>query len=359
MNISCPFCNHNFAPDSTARPMCPRCGEMIPSRGRASAPRPKEPDLLAAMVKSRLKQGAVVLFLIFAAIAGFAFWKVNEERKKNQFPPPPIEAPANAAVAPPLQLRGLGYLPSNCNVVFAVQPGPLLAFAEKSKQDPVELLTKNRVPASALGTLAKAGITLQDIDHIAGGLYVPDKNEELRIAFVLVLRRSPDQAKFLDGLKAKPGANGYDVSFDKFTVRMKRVSGTEWVFGLSEKDFGDGTSLSPAMRDVVESRVPKDAAVWAATAGEKWNEKPLMAAFGKDALGPLAKGRAAAFGYTFGDRPTLHLAVRSTDAESLRTRFKGMATGENSSAGGADDWATLEKPIDPADVFSQVKRMFE
>jgi hypothetical protein len=359
MKLSCPFCNHVFTADQ-APPLCPRCGEPLSRAAAVKKARAEEFDL-GPMVKSRMKVAMLIAVGIIAVMVAVAFWKVAEERKKNQFPPG-MPLPASAAVVPPLELRGLQYLPSNCNVVLALQPGPLAIHAERLKQNPADALAKIKFVSSALAALGNASITLQDIDHIAAGLYVPDRDEEPRISLVLVLRQMRDEPRFLAGLKAKPTPTGYDVSFDKFSPRMKRLSATEWAFGLSEKDFAEGSSLSPSMRDVVTSRVPRGAALWVAASGEKWNEKPLVKLLGKDVLGDFAKWNAFAVGLEFGDDPRLSLAVKAADpatAEQLRTRFKAQATGEKSRSGGDGDWATLEKPVDPLDFTKDLKAILD
>jgi len=376
MNASCPYCNHAFTlTQPAARVTCPRCGETIPMRGATAPATARKADAtidLGSMVRQRLKLAFLASFVIFLLIAAVAFWKIRQEQKRNELPPPFLP-PVSAATTPPLELRGLAFLPSNSNILFAVQPGPLLVYAEKSKQDSVELLTRNRVPASFLGTLAKAGVTLQQIDHLVGGFYIPDKDEELRIAFALVLRqRLPDEAKFLEFLQAKPdpklGPDRFDVQFDKCSLRMRRASDTVWAFGLSAKDFAEGTELAPGMRSILTERVPRDAAAWLATDRAEWTKKPVIAAllnaasWPPDRIAILAKGRAAAASYSFSDSPRLSLSVQCSDevsATQLRTYFKGLATGERSSAGGEGDWAVLEKPVDPPELFGTLKAMID
>ncbi len=357
MNYSCPVCNHAFEAEPTARPACPRCGESFAVKGHSPSVQPiMARDIgptvdLGRIVRRRLIQSFVVSFLIIIVLIAIAAWKLRPEKPLD----PPIALPAlNGAVTQPEQLSGLKLLPAKCSVVFAVQPGPFLDYAEKTKRDPVKLLTDNRIPASALGTLAKAGITLQHIDHIVGGLYIPEKDEDLRIAFVLVLRQALDNEEtFLDGLKAKKGPTGYDVQFDKFTVRMKRASATEWVFGLNEQDLVPAGSLSPEMRALIVEHLPKRSAVWVAATGERWHEKPLVKLVANDSLERFSKINELSWGYEFGDSPRLEMSVKCTDADTvaqLRTRLGAFGTG---------NWAVLDKPVDPAVIVSELKRLFE
>lgn len=360
--FSCPFCNHGFAAEQVPR-TCPRCGEFLrTAAGFETTETPASSIDLGKRVKRSLKHAMLASLLIILAVVAAAVWKLRQEKPNNFVPNLPPNQPST-----PLELSGLQYLPPRCNVVFAVQPGPLLVYAERTKQDPVELLTRNRVPVSIIGALGKAGVTLQQVDHVVGGVYVPDKNEELHVGFVLVLRQKvADEKAFLEALKAVPAPNlgqgRFIVQVGNFALHAFHAAETVWVFGLREKDIATDSALAPAMWEVIVQQVPKDSAIWGAAAGEKWHEKPLALFLGKETLGPLSKGRAAAFGYSFGERPTLHLAVRTTDhgnAEKLRGQFKGLATGEASFAGGTDDWATLSRTVEPADVYATVKRLLE
>lgn len=367
MNLSCPFCNHAFTSMPASPAICPRCGEALPRRGSAVAA--STPIDLGAMVKRRVKGSLIAAAIIVAGIASVALWKVSQERKRNEVPAPPFVEPS-ASARPPLELRGLALLPANCNVVMAVQPGPLLVYAGNQKQDPVELLTKNRVPASALAALAKAGITLQMIDHIAVGILIPDTGEEFRIAIALVLRQKPaDEKAFLDALKAKPAPGGFEVQFDRFPLKLKRVSDTDWVFGLTEKDLGGG-SVSPGMKSILGERVQKDAAVWLALDRGEWTKKTLVAALLKGASWPperiatLAKGQSATLSYSFDDKPRLRTAVRCADVDSakaLELYFELQASLPGSYAHATEDltWVTLGKPVDPQDVLTFVKSMLD
>jgi hypothetical protein len=366
--FSCPFCNHAFAAEAaTGRVACPRCGELQSLREAAASadavPVATEHHTRAYGKNPLVAPVALVVGIAFACVGAFLLLR---SPKPDTSPPEWVPPPKEVATAP-IELRGFAHLPSRPNIVFAVQPGPLLAYAERTKQDPVALLTRNRVPAALLGTLAKAGITLQHIDHLVGGVYVPDKNEEIRFGFVLVLRQKlTDEKAFLESLKAVPAPNlgqGRSiVDIGSLALHAFHASETVWVFSLQEKDVASPAPLAPELRTLIEERVPKDAAIWAAAAGERWHEKPLALLLGKDVAARLSQGRAAAFGYSFSDPPTLRVAVRTTDAagaEQLRRKFRELATGEFSIAAGSEDWAELTRPIEPADAAATVKRMLE
>lgn len=342
---SCPFCNHAFA--GAVPNQCPRCGEQVRARGPSAIMNTDGAAVvqLGTRIVRRVKLALLAAAAIVVGLIAIAAWMASRGKPEPIVP----EHSPQLNATPPIELSGLMHLPLRPNIVFAVQPGPLLAYAERTKQDPVALLTRNRVPASLLGTLAKAGITLQHIDHVVGGAYMPDKNEEVRLGFVLVLRQKPDEKTLLEAVKT----TGLNVA---------RASDTVWVFSLHEADVANPIPLAPELRTLIEERVPKDAAMWAASAGERWHEKPLVLLLGKDTAARLSQGRAAAFGYSFGETPTLRVAVRTTDApsaEKLRSKFRELATGEFSLAAGQDDWAELTRPIEPAEAANTMKRMLE
>jgi hypothetical protein len=318
---------------------------------------------LAGVVRDRVSWAAFTVLVIMIAVAIVAILEIGKKNRPPQTEIGPV-VPVDAVVIPPLELSALKHLPAKSNIVFAVQPGPLLHYAERTQRNPVDLLTKNGVPASVLGYLAKAGITLQQVDHFAGGIVIPDAGEEPRIAIVLVLHRPlPDENAFLNQLNAKTHGKGrFEVQFDTVPIQMARISDTIRVFGLSDKDLVSG-KLPEAFRDMIEARVPKDAAIWIAAAESRWSDKQFLNLFVKKDWHPvLAKGRSAALGLSFGESPSLHIAVQcdsSENGDKLRTYFKGKATGEHSQAGGADDWATLDLAVDPKTAFSTIKGFFD
>lgn len=378
VRVSCPYCNTAFALAElppTGRAVCPRCGDVFTVQGRttdgpvsepAAVPTPPAPHPPRAQ-----KSGAVRPLLIALAFVAVGAGLLYFRGKPKPHTPEP-DAPPSAAVTPPLELRGLGYLPPECNAVFAVQAGPVLVYAERTKQDPRALLAQAGVPQPVFATLDRAGVPLRQIDHIAGGIHVPDSNDfgALRAAFAVVLRRPlDDEERSLEQLKAKrtekDGRTWYDVDAG-FPMRLARAADTVWVFGLSEKDFAaawaGGTAVRTAgLREVIAGQVPVDAVGWLATESAPWTEKPLIktgltfTAWKPEQVAVLAKGRAAAVGVVLGDAPRLHAAVRCADAaaaEQLRAYFRGKGT-----AGGAGEWATLDRPGSPQEGFQAIKDM--
>lgn len=367
VRVSCPYCNAGFAlfavPPS-GRADCPRCGERFPVRlGEADAPgappaavAPAAVAPAAAPPPAPPRSGRWLLpvsLVVFALAAGYGVYRF----RTNPTPPGP-DLPPDAAAVPPLSLRGLGYLPPGTNVAFAVRPGPVLEYAARTGQDPVQLLTKAGVPAAALGALGKAGVTLQQIDHVAGGVAVPDATGgELRFAVALVLRRPvADEDDFLEALKARrTGGGRYEVEAGGVPLNLARASDTDWVFGWGGKDADatGGRELPPGLREVVDQKVPAEAAAWAATDSARWADKPAVklavgAVGRKEWLPLLEQGRAAVASVSLGESPRVRAGVRCADAptaDRLRTYFRSKATGE---VGGEGDWAAIDLSYDPA-----------
>ena len=384
--ISCPSCNSSFVlaelPDDR-RVACPRCGDVFPIRNWEEVN--EKPGLQASIAPSLTRrecarwsvQRTVVVALamgLVGLLAGLGVYYSRGFRTKPTSEPDPQHS---VAAISPARLVGLGYLPADTSVVFAVQPGPVLAYAQRTKQDPRELLIKAGIPRQAYDAFASVGLTLQQIDHIAGGVSVG----EIRFALVLVLRRPPgDEEEFLKRLKATK-QNGpkerYTIELGGLPLTLARVLPTVWVFGFdSKKDFEavdrgghgpGGKQFAPALREMIEQHVATEAAAWVATSEERWAEKPLIQfAIGqfagkKEWVAVLAKGRSLAAGISLGDPPRLRLFVKTADeatAQQLRAYFaKRAASDEMASHGGAGELAFFDTPMDPSTVFATLQQM--
>ncbi|MBX9583404.1 MAG: zinc-ribbon domain-containing protein [Gemmataceae bacterium] len=380
--VSCPYCNAGFAlievPPS-GRADCPRCGERFPVRPApddgptpgADARGPSAPGLPlpalapppAGLPARRAALFAAALVLVLAAGLGVYL-------SRGRPPTPDGDPPPDAAAVPPLSLRGLGYLPPGTNVAFAVRPGPVLEYAARTGKDPVDILTRAGVPADTLGALGKAGVTLGQIDHVAGGVAVPDAGGgELRFAVVVVLRRPPaDEDEFLKALKARrtgPGRDArYAAEFAGLPLALARASATDWVFALADRDAeaAGGRELAPGLREAIAEKVSADAAAWVATDSARWADKPAVRVAVGRWLPILGKGRAAVAGLSLGESPRVRLAVRAADADAaarLRADFRSRATGEGTSAGGDGEWASFDAPFDPAVGVGPLRRLLD
>jgi len=340
--LSCPFCNASFEPPAEGRVVCPRCGETVPVRGRESAPAvpiaPAEPPPRRRFVLPAALAVAVLLGI------GVAYWL----RNKPHPPSEPAAPPAVGTPVPPAQLRGLDYLPADANVVLAVQVAPVIEHATRTGQNPFDVLTKAGVPAAALAALGQGGVPLTNIDHVAAGATIPDGGD-FRLGVALVLRSPvPDEAKFLDALKAKRPATGtppnHLAEFGGFPLRLTKATDTVWLFGLTERDLTpDG--VSPRMRDALTEAIPRDAAAWALTDSADWAAKPVVGLLLKDWRPGLAKVRAVAAGLTVTADPTLRVLARPA-SPAARDDLTAAFRRQVGTTGETGDWVFLDTPAD-------------
>jgi hypothetical protein len=388
--LSCPSCNTSFALaelPADRRTPCPRCGDVFPVRNweetdeKAVVPTAGAPGFALRDRARWSVQRAVAVALamgLVGLVAGLAVYYSRDSRPKRT---PDSDTQHSLAAIPPVQLAGLGYLPADTSVVFAVQPGPVLAYAERTKQDPRELLIKAGIPRQAYDAFANIGLTLQQIDHIAGG--VSDWGLGPRLSLVIILRHSlADEEEFLKLLKATKRI-GTQVRYKvqlaglPLDLTLARVSPTAWVFGFDAKkdleavDRGGygagGKQFAPALAEMIAEHVAPDAAAWVATSEERWAEKPLIQfavgqfAGKKEWVAVLAKGRALAAGISLGGPPRLRLFVKAADeatGQQLRAYFaRRAATDEMASHGGAGELAFFDAPMDPSTIFATLQQM--
>ncbi len=245
VRLSCPSCNTAFVLDAlpdNRRATCPRCGDTFPIRTyteEADGQRAPTPGAGGTERASRTRGegrrmvGVLIGALVLILLAGLPPFLVHFARKIKS--PEPAVAPATTAI-PPAQLAALGYLRADCNVVFAVQPGPLLHYSARTKQEPRDVLAQAGLPDVARGTVEQFGVPLAQIDHIAGGVGLGDGADALRLALVLVLKQPlADEDEFLKKLSAKPAAGKkprHSVVVGKFPL-------------LLAQRFADGVGVRP------------------------------------------------------------------------------------------------------------------
>ena len=387
VRLSCPSCNTAFALDAVPadrRATCPRCGDVFPlrgelveseDRGQRREDRGQRPEDRAATKHgwSRRAPLVAVTLGLFGVGVVLAFYFIRGPKPKVE---PSADPGPRERILPPHRLTGLGYLPAECNVVFAVQPGPLLDYAAQTKQEPREFLTRAGVPVLVFTALDQVGLPLTQIDHIAGGIYLGSEGEELRVAIALVLSQPlADEDAFLKKLKAKPvpgKKDRYTVEVGKLplSLAIARVSPTVWVFGLNDKDFEavekggyplDGTQFRSPGADGLRKMlglVSNDAAVWGVAYDDRdWAQKPLvkLAAQSPEAkkwLPAVGGGRGGLFGFTFGGPPRIELFIRSADAatgERVNAYLQARAAEiESATGGGFELEAGFNAPFDPA-----------
>jgi hypothetical protein len=380
--LSCPSCNTSFALGelpADRRAECPRCHDVFPVKSwEETVANPTLAPSLSTQHSALSTPRRALLITLGMGLLGLTIGLVVYFNRGGLRGKPGPEPVPTAAVTPATQLIGIGYLPADTSVAFAVQPGPILAYAERMKQDPRALLTSAGIPAAAFDTLTQLGLSLPQIDHVAFGW-----PGELRFTLVLVLRTPlADEDAFLRKLKATKPASGKgpsDIELPGLPVpaHLARVSPTVWVLGVgfdAAKGFEaaerggygpGGKQFAPGLTEMLGQRVPPEAAAWIATGDERWDEKPavrlLLEATGKKQWLPvLARGRAGMLALNFDDPPRARLFLKAVDeatGQQVRDYFKAQAAANDKvQHGGSNEYAFLDMPLDPATAAATLER---
>lgn len=396
IRLSCPSCNHMFALPALPehrRATCPRCGDVFPIRtyteeaddnNQRTKGEPETSRETASTSRSWLGLSFAFgppLLLVFGLVLVVCLI-VAFKLSVPKVPVPQEPSDATAATATPWELSGLGYLRPSSNIVFAMRPGPLLSYAERTQQQPNAVLAQTGLPEPARGLLDQLGVPPAQIDHLAGGIELGEGENSLRLTLVLVLREAlADEGAFLKALKAQPVGgkkSRHDVTLGRFPLLMERVSPTVWVFGLDDKDFTaiEGGGHGPGgkqfrgdersgVRGFVAG-LPQDAAVWAvADDDQDWTQKPIVKLAAnspelKKWLPAVRDGRGGSLAVSLGEQPRVQLRVRATDAatgERVRAYFAARAAEVGSAkASGEGAGAQFEAPFDPATTGKLLQR---
>jgi hypothetical protein len=206
-SISCPFCNASLLAKQLCRAgakiLCPRCGEPLPARLVEAVPvgAPGEASPAAMSAWSNRKIGLVVLgtMLLMAAAGLILALSTQDSRRRNDYgvkrnlTPAPVVQASN-------ELAGMAYLPSEVNLVAAVQVAEMYRDREAKK-----LLATPR-PAF-LGTILEAvskwtSLSADDIDHIVVGTEISGKLPQ--ITMIVETLRPFDPAALAKSLYPTP-----------------------------------------------------------------------------------------------------------------------------------------------------------
>jgi hypothetical protein len=378
VQLSCPSCNTSFAlpalPDGR-RAECPRCAEAFPIRtfteggdGCPAAAGGASPRVSRTKGEGRKMLGVFAAALVGVLLAGLPPFVVYWRTKGKAQP-----APARGAASAP---AGLGYLRPDTSAAFAVRPGPLLAYAERTRQQPRDVLAQTGLPDAARTAVEQFGVDLAQIDHVAGGITLGEGEDALHVTLALVLKQPlADEGAFLAKLRAKPVAGKlgrYEAAVGKVPLLLVRAVPTVWVFAYTEADLseidrphGPSGSHFRTLRPVV-SDVPAGSAVWLAANDDRdWTEKPIVKLLAQSAevkkWVPVAKGGRGGFvAVSLGEQPLLSLRVRTTDdatGDRVRTYLTERAKeAAGAKAGGEGATASFEAPFD-ANTGKLLQRM--
>ena len=380
--VTCPYCNAVVAA-TEAKTICPRCGEAFETANAEVVEGIANSRTVAAPPAGFLQSRAAILASIVVAIAiigiGLAVLRPWSDAPK------PTNVPVEArptGTAPPLALVGLTYLPETVNIAFAVQPGPLVAYAERTGMPPKEWLAKSGIPATILALLDKIGIPFEQIDHLVGGVSIGAQSGDVLPGLTIVLRlRKPiaDEDRFLKQLGAdkprpKAGRTTYAVNVGA-PLLMTKLDPLGYLFGLKDEDLSatdkpfaeGGGQLPKELREAITNRLSPASFVWLATDSDRWGDKPLAKLPGtldpkkwKDLPMKLNRGRAIVAGLSLEPEPMLRLAVRLADikdAENLRAPFQNAFPAAGTTIETNSDWTTLATPFDPKTTPDSWKRL--
>ncbi|HVK08850.1 MAG TPA: hypothetical protein VM597_08755, partial [Gemmataceae bacterium] len=350
MQVSCPYCNAGVslaAVPPTGRAVCPRCGEAFPIRQSDTDGAPRLPAAShngepVVPPQSVLGEGppgrslrspallGVALGLVVLGVGLYAVYRYPGGRVTDPTGPDPAKS---TATIPPAALAGLAYLPTETNIAFAVQPGPILANAARTNADPRGAFATVGVPDRVLAALDRLGFKPEQIDHAVGGLTVAG-DRSLKVVVALRLREPvADRSAFLKRLQATQttaasGQTRYSVDVG-WPMVMSNPDPRTYLFALDPTDLEPPVRTGPpdahlptGLRESLGQLSPASFA-WAATDADDWAANPglkVLAALAKRPELParLAGLRAAAVGVSLEPEPRLTAAVRAADPDAVK-----------------------------------------
>lgn len=358
VRVGCPYCNHKVtlpAAPAGGRANCDRCGEAFPVTGPVEevADRPEAPTRPADGRPPFLWLVPLLLLVTGGLIGGGAVvWLL---RGANRPAPPAAVAPppAGPVTWPPSAVPLLAHLPRDVGVAFAIQPGPLLAHAERTGDDPKKLLADLGLPDRAFVVLADAGLPLETIDQLAGGLAFPADSAIPRLVVAVKPKPPATVAGVLDKLKATRAGEGYKTVVGGLPVTLADRGGV-MVLATADADLappGD-RQLPAGLREALGQLSPA-AFAWVATGAADWADKPAVKAAALLLNRPelpekLKPARSAAVGLSLEPGLTAKAAVKAAGDEGpLRDKLAAAVAGRDVLVGGGDGWVTLTaKPGD-------------
>lgn len=361
-SLVCPFCNTAFdLPGVPGRVVCPRCGEAIPARRLAGPTSAGAEQPSAEMAEANPVRRPPILFgaaLLALVLAGLGVWYFT--RSPETIPTTPGQ-PIPLPTRPPISLAALRHLPPDTQIVVAFQPSPLDQYARRAGKTPEAVLAELGVPAALFEGLAKAGIPLDRIDHLAVGASLSGSP---KVSVALFLRKPvEDEGQFREVLKArqnadKPGRARVDLPGFPLPLEMHKLDGTTYLFSTDDKALDamlkpqDGADfLKAGLRDSL-GRLDPASFAWIATDDQNWAELPTLALFAGVAKRPdipkrLKGVRAVAIGLPL--RPDLGAvaSVRFADANAAQAfdaKSRPKLAGLPMELAVEKEWVTVQMP---------------
>jgi hypothetical protein len=283
---TCPFCNAVLppvpSPPSTEKLPCPRCGEPVAASHWQVATDAVSPPPRANLgdAATRRRTALVLIgIMVLMAVTGLAYALYTVKLRQSRHPRPREIPPV--MVHSPEELPALGYLPPEAAIVGGIQ---VAALAE----DPVgKILLEAPYPpviAQASLLLKSAGLKIEDLDHAAvamvEGKMFPD------IVFVARTRVPYDLEKLSQATQpARASVYQKRPRFDfpwlplgavtlwaadehtlvyvlRLTDDANAGAGDQVLRGLALPPRTASEVLAPALRQLIEDRIPRHSLLW-------------------------------------------------------------------------------------------------
>ena len=362
--LTCPYCNTAFDALDGERVVCPRCGEAMPAKllppGRGPGKSDVDPP---APVESKPGVRVLAMFaalLLIASLIGLGYWYFGSGQKNGT---ESTNATVPPATRPPLALPGLRYLSADTQVAIALQPSPLLQYAERAGKTPEELLADWGLPVGVFNGLKKAGVPLDLIDHLVVSAGFPDVGLP-RLSIVLALREPiRDESEFRRVLNVrqnadKPGRAKVDLPGIPLPMEMHKVDDTIYLFSSDGatldgmvKAKANAEFLPAGVRDSLGALDPASFA-WIGTDNRDWANLPTLKLIApliqQPDLPKRLKGiRALALGLTLRPDLAAQANIRFPDAKAageFEAKAKTKLAETKIGIAVEKDWVALDLP---------------
>ena len=253
--LTCPFCNTPFdLPGIPGRVVCPRCGEAIPAKllpvitdNQTPISSPLRPLETIPSLPTRHNYFLIALAFVSVISAGLGIWYYSTVKTADTVstdPTPP------AATWPPATLKGLRHVPSDSQIVMALQVSPIVQYGQRNGKPPGGVLADMGLPSELFAGLRKAGVLLEQIDHIILGIGFPESPLP-KLSIVLLLKQPIySERQFREVLKFrqnadKPRRSTVEIPGLFLPMGMHTVDETTLLFSSDEKTLDTMADPNP------------------------------------------------------------------------------------------------------------------
>ncbi len=359
--LECAFCKNIFQGDETLRTvLCKNCGESTPVKPAGATSTGK--ILSSAKPVGGLLKWSLLATVLILVGGGYYIW--NLAQKKLTPEPTKPNAPATR---PPALLPSLKYLPKDSQIIACLQPSPLWQYAERTGQNPTDLLEQIGLPPGILTGLADVGLAPEKLSDITLSARVSELPP--RLVIVLTLRDPlKDPTRLRQRLQAKvkdpahrdvwtvqlPNVPLYSFSLIESDERTLFLCTNEADVELARKPHAGVNDLSLGMKESLD-RLSPSSMVWVATSNEDWSKLKsleLLASITKkpELLTRLAGLRAMTASISLEPNLTVNLGLLCSDAaaaKAMTDKNQDRAKETEATIRTIGAWAEMTMPIDP------------